>query len=116
VIGQALPNSPLFIVSYFSAPMRNYVLVTCSQMLWVARRCGCEKVNTIQREQYGVTVHLFIGTRRSSGEITSKPLNVYLQATKANKVCLVFYFFAWSEPKLLSFGILQRCLYTKSLS
>jgi hypothetical protein len=71
-------------------------------------------VNTIQREQYGVTVHLFIGTGRSPGEITTVPLNVYLQATKGNKVYLVFSFFAWSEPKLLSFGILQRCLYTRS--
>jgi hypothetical protein len=70
-------------------------------------------VNTIQREQYGVTVHLFIGTGRSPGEITTVPLNVYLQATKGNKVYLVFSFFAWSEPKLLSFGILQRCLYTE---
>jgi hypothetical protein len=73
-------------------------------------------VNTVQREQYVVTVHLFIGMGRSPGEITFIPLNVYLQATKANKVYLVFYFFAWSEPKLLSFGILQRCLYTRSSS
>jgi hypothetical protein len=27
-------------------------------------------VNTIQREQYGVTVHLFIGTGRSPGKST----------------------------------------------
>ena len=33
--------------------------------LWLVRRRGCEndtRVITIQREQYGVTVHLFIGT------------------------------------------------------
>jgi hypothetical protein len=58
----------------------------------------------------GVTVHLFIGSGQCPGEITSISLNVYLQATKANKVYLLFYFFAWSEPKLLSFGIPQRCL------
>jgi hypothetical protein len=69
------------------------------------------RVITIQREQYRVIVHLFIGTGRSPGEITSIPLNVYLQASKTNKVYLVFSFFAWSEPKLLSFDILQRCLY-----
>jgi hypothetical protein len=49
---------------------------------------------TIQREQYGVTVHLFIGTGRSPSKITSIPLNAYSQATKANKVYLFFYFFA----------------------
>jgi hypothetical protein len=39
-------------------------------------------VITIRREQYGVTVHLFIGMGRSPDEITSIPLNVYLQSTK----------------------------------
>jgi hypothetical protein len=42
--------------------------------LRLARRRRCERVNTIQREQYGVTVHLFIGTRRSPNKITSLPL------------------------------------------
>jgi hypothetical protein len=32
------------------------------------------RVITSQREQYGVTVHLFIGTGRSLGTITSKSL------------------------------------------
>jgi hypothetical protein len=32
------------------------------------------RVITIHREQYGVTVHLFIGTRRSSDNITFMPL------------------------------------------
>jgi hypothetical protein len=32
------------------------------------------RVITSQREQYGVTVHLFIGTGRSLSEITSKSL------------------------------------------
>jgi hypothetical protein len=31
------------------------------------------QMNTSQREQYGVTVHLFIGTGRSSVEITFMP-------------------------------------------
>jgi hypothetical protein len=50
------------------------------------------KVNTIQHEQYGITVHLFIGTGRNPDKITSVPLNAYLQATKVNKVHLVFLF------------------------
>jgi hypothetical protein len=32
------------------------------------------RVNTSQREQYGVTIHLFIGTGRSLGKITSMSL------------------------------------------
>jgi hypothetical protein len=32
-----------------------------------------QKQNTIQREQYGSTVHLFIGTGRSLWEITFMP-------------------------------------------
>jgi hypothetical protein len=39
-------------------------------------------VITIRCEQYGVTVYLFIGTGRNLDEITSIPMNVYLQATK----------------------------------
>jgi hypothetical protein len=41
------------------------------------RRCELKsdvRVNTSQREQYGATVHLFIGTGRSLCKITSKPL------------------------------------------
>jgi hypothetical protein len=33
------------------------------------------RANTIQREQYGATVHLFIGTRHSTGKII---FNIYL--------------------------------------
>jgi hypothetical protein len=62
--------------------------------LWLSRRRSRKRVITILREQYSVTVHLFIGTGRSPGEITSIPLNVYLQATKTNKVYLAFFFFA----------------------
>jgi hypothetical protein len=55
-------------------------------------------VNTIQREQYGGTVHIFIGTGRSSGKITSMPMNICLQATKTNKVHLFLF------PSLLGLG------------
>jgi hypothetical protein len=35
------------------------------------RKSKCNaRVNTSQREQYGVTVHLFIGARRSPIEVT----------------------------------------------
>jgi hypothetical protein len=37
-----------------------------------------EREITIQREQYGVTVHLFIGTGRSPDKITSMPLTFTL--------------------------------------
>jgi hypothetical protein len=42
--------------------------------LWLDKRCKLEsdeRVNTSQREQYGATVHLFIGTGRSLCKITS---------------------------------------------
>jgi hypothetical protein len=45
--------------------------------LWLDKRCELKsdvRVNTRQREQYGVTVHLFIGTRRILCKITSMPL------------------------------------------
>jgi hypothetical protein len=74
-------------------------------------------MNTIQREKYGGTFHLFIGTGCTPGKITSMPLNICLQAIKTNKVHLVlFSFSAWSGPKLLTFGILHSRLYTESLS
>jgi hypothetical protein len=38
--------------------------------LRLARRRECERAITNQREQYGGTVHLFIGTGRSPSEIT----------------------------------------------
>jgi hypothetical protein len=37
-----------------------------------------EREITIQCEHYGVTVHLFIGTRRSPDKITSMPLTFIL--------------------------------------
>jgi hypothetical protein len=45
--------------------------------LWLDRRQKSRRdvrVNTSQREQYGVTVHLFIGTGRSLCRITIMPL------------------------------------------
>jgi hypothetical protein len=39
-----------------------------------AGRRGCEKVNTIQCEQYGATVHLFKGTGRSPCKTIFMPL------------------------------------------
>jgi hypothetical protein len=36
----------------------------------LARRHECERAITNQHEQYGGTVHLFIGTRRRPDEIT----------------------------------------------
>jgi hypothetical protein len=55
-------------------------------------------VNTIQREQYGGTVHLFIGTGRNMGKITFMPLNICLQTIQTNKVYLVIF------PSLLGLG------------
>ena len=44
----------------------------------------------IQREQYDVTVHLFIGAERSPDKITFMTLNIYLQMSLISKVYLVF--------------------------
>jgi hypothetical protein len=103
-------------VLIFHKTKRISIMLILHWYLRLARRRGCERVNTIQHEQYEDTVHLFIGTGRSPSKITFIPLNAYLQASKANKVYLVFYFFTWTEPMLSSFGILQRCLYTGSSS
>jgi hypothetical protein len=49
------------------------MLVTCSQKLWLDKRWKSRsdvRVITSQREQYGGTVHLFIGTGHSPGKIT----------------------------------------------
>jgi hypothetical protein len=61
-------------------------------------RAKMARAITIQREQHEGTVHLFIGTGRSPGKITSMPLNICLQATKTNKVQLVLF------PSLLGLG------------
>jgi hypothetical protein len=52
------------------------MLGTCSQMLRLNRRQKSKRdarANTSQREQYGGTVHLFIGTWRSLCKITFMP-------------------------------------------
>jgi hypothetical protein len=51
--------------------------------LWIARRYECkddarEREITIQREQYDVTVHLFIGAGRSPDKIKFIPLTFTL--------------------------------------
>jgi hypothetical protein len=44
---------------------------------------GCKRVITIQREQYDVTIHLFIGTGHSLGKITSMSLTfIYYHNTE----------------------------------
>jgi hypothetical protein len=45
--------------------------------LWLARRRGCERVNTIQREQYDVVVHLFIGTGHNPSKSTLMSLLMF---------------------------------------
>jgi hypothetical protein len=51
------------------------------------------RVNTSQREQYGVTVHLFIGTGRSPVEITFMPLtNNYKHDTNYHGLIDLFLF------------------------
>jgi hypothetical protein len=52
------------------------MIFTLHQYLRLARKYKCEsdmRVITIQREQYGVTVHLFIGMGRSPDKITLCP-------------------------------------------
>jgi hypothetical protein len=50
-------------------------------------------VNTSQREQYGVTVHLFIGTGRSPVEITFMPsTNNYKHDTNYHGLIGLFLF------------------------
>jgi hypothetical protein len=51
--------------------------------LRLARRRECERAITNQRDQYGGTVHLFIGTGHNPGEITYISLTfVYFYNTK----------------------------------
>jgi hypothetical protein len=51
------------------------------------------RVNTSQREQYGVTVHLFIGTGRSQVKITCMPLiNNYEHDTNYHGLIGLFLF------------------------
>jgi hypothetical protein len=64
------------------------------------------RVDTSQREQYGVTVHLFIGTRRSLGKITSMSLTFTIDLrTIYQGLDSLFLFksvsFFTAKPKLL---------------
>jgi hypothetical protein len=63
------------------------------------------RVKTSQREQYGVTVDLFIGTGRSPVEITFMPsTNNYKHDTNYHGLIGLFFFrpvpFSAAEPKL----------------
>jgi hypothetical protein len=78
--------------------------------LWLPQRWRHERVITSQREQYGVTVHLFIGMGRSPGKITFMTFNIYLQTTWNIKVYLVF---SSSDG---SFGTWQYFFYARSSS
>ena len=91
----------ILIIHLFLHSIKHIWILTMLMLHWylrLARRRGCERANTNHREQYGVTVHLFIGTGRSPGKITSMPLKICLQATKTNKVHLVLF------PSLLGLG------------
>jgi hypothetical protein len=74
---------------------------------------ACQKVEEqsdakaiiIQREQYGATVHLFIGTGRSSDKITSMPLTFTLSYNTSyqglSSLSPLGRFCLPSKPKLL---------------
>jgi hypothetical protein len=77
--------------------------------LWLDRRCELKsdvRVNTSQREQYGVTVHLFIGTGHSLCKITSMPFVFTIDLrTIYRGLDSLFLFksvsFSTTKPKLL---------------
>jgi hypothetical protein len=63
------------------------------------------RVNTSQREQYGVTVHLFIGTGRSLCRITFMPLTFAIDLSTIYKGLDILFPFksvsiSIAEPKL----------------
>jgi hypothetical protein len=71
------------------------------------RKSRCDvRVNTSQREQYGVIVHLFIGTGRSLCKITFKPfMFIFDLRTIYRGLDSLFLFksvsFSAAKPKLL---------------
>jgi hypothetical protein len=73
------------------------------------RRCELKsdmRVSTSQREQYGVTVHLFIGTGRNLCKVTSMPLifTIYLRSIYRGLDSLFLFksvSFSTAKPKLL---------------
>jgi hypothetical protein len=77
--------------------------------LWLDRRCELKsdvQVNTSQREQYGVTVHLFIGIGCSLCKITSMPFIFTIDLrTIYRGLDSLFLFkpvsFSTAKPKLL---------------
>jgi hypothetical protein len=84
------------------------MLGTCSQMLRLHRRQRYKyeaRASTSQREQYGGTVHLFIGTGRSLCEITFMP---FMFTIDLRTICwgldslflLKLVPFSGTEPKL----------------
>jgi hypothetical protein len=70
------------------------------------KRSKCDvQVNTSQQEQYGVTVHIFIGTGRSLVKIRFMPsTNNYKHDTNYHGLVGLFLFrsvpFSAAEPKL----------------
>jgi hypothetical protein len=65
-----------------------------------------DNVNTSQREQYGVTVHLFIGTGRSLCKITSMPFMFTIDLRTIYRGLDSFFLFksvpfSTAKPKLL---------------
>jgi hypothetical protein len=70
------------------------------------QRSKCDvQVNTSQREQYGVTVHLFIGTGHNPVKIAFMPsTNNYKHVTNYHGLISLFLFrsvpFSAAEPKL----------------
>jgi hypothetical protein len=73
-------------IHLFLHSIKHIWIITMLILHWylrLAQRWGCERVNTIHREQYGATVHLFIGTGRSPSKITFMTLStVYNYNTK----------------------------------
>jgi hypothetical protein len=65
-------NCILLVHSYLYSIKHVRILIglTLYWYLRLARSCGCERVNTIQREQYNVIVDLFIGTGHSPSKST----------------------------------------------
>jgi hypothetical protein len=68
---------------YLHSPKHIWIL-TILILHWylrLARRWRCEGLITNQREQYNVTIHLFIGMGHNPSKITFMTLNIYLQTT-----------------------------------
>ena len=75
--------------------------------------CVTQKTITIQREQYGVTVHLFIGMGRSPGKITSISLAFSINH-KASYRGLSSLFYFRSVPSFTIVIVLSRSFFDHS--